>query len=161
MGCWSGLGEEYFFSRKTHGLGIEAGAEQRWIRFSSQITGLLEILDEPVLLVWALVSLTLNCEQLVKWLGLMANKDIIPLIPVCKTLDILLPYSLFIFSPIPVRQVTKRSACPFGRPGNYCLSEINGFAQSCSARMVWSLDLTSGCFPLYHEVPMCTGKPAE
>lgn len=97
------MGEEYFFSRKTHGLGIEAGAEQRWIRFSSQITGLLEILDEPVLLVWALVSLTLNCEQLVKWLGLMANKDIIPLIPVCKTLDILLPYSLFIFSPIPVR----------------------------------------------------------
>ena len=100
---WFGWG--MFSPERQHGWGIQAGVEWMWTWFSSQVIGLWEILDEPVLPVWAFHSLTINWEQLVKCSDVMANIDIVTLILVCKTLDSLsssLFIILFIFSPIPV-----------------------------------------------------------
>lgn len=56
----------FFFLERQHGWGEQAGAGRKWTRFSSHLIGLWERAGGPGLLVWTLLSLYVNWEQLVK-----------------------------------------------------------------------------------------------
>lgn len=61
-----GWAEECFFQKGNVVGKTQTGAGRQWTRFSSHSVGLRKILGEPGLLVWTLLSLPVNWEQLVK-----------------------------------------------------------------------------------------------